>query len=247
MNLARSRIHWEDMGVLDPYWAILSEPTKKNGRWETTDFFAIGKKEISLLMNELRQLDLPRRQQRALDFGCGVGRLTRALARHFNHVTGIDISGPMISRASSLNADERCTFIVSDCPTLPFASETFDLILSSIVLQHVPQQSAIRQYIAEFARTLRPGGMIVTQLPSYIPLRRRLQARRRLYAWLRAVGISEEVLYNQLRLHPIPMNYLPEREVCHVLESNRCQVLKIVPDNRAGAHIESRTYYATKS
>jgi hypothetical protein len=43
-----------------------------------------------------------------------------------------------------------------------------------------------------------------------------------------------------------PMNYLPEGEVRAILEQNQCRVLMSVPDNCAGAHIASRTYYATK-
>jgi len=85
------------------------------------------------------------------------------------------------------------------------------------------------------------------QLPSYVPLRRRLQARRRLYAWLRSAGIPERVLYDQLRLHPIPMNFLPEREVIATVAGAGGEVLRAVADQRAGPHITSRTYYVSRS
>jgi len=152
----------------------------------------------------------------------------------------------MVFRATALNRTGNCAFTVSNSAALPFTSQTFDLVLSAIVLQHVPDRRAIRNYIAEFSRVVRPGGLIVMQLPNHIPLRRRLQARRRLYAWLRALGISEVVLYNQLRLHPIPMHHLPEDEVRSIFASGQCRVVKSVSDGRAGAHIESRTYYVTK-
>ena len=246
MSLARSRIHWEDMGTLDPYWAILSEPNKRDGRWQLAEFFATGEAEISQLMYQAGQLGFPLRRDRALEFGCGVGRLTRALTRYFGQVTGIDISEPMVSKAMALDSSARCAFVLSDSPVLPFRSNSFDLVLSAIVLQHVPEPRTIRSYITEFSRVLKPGGLIAFQLPSYVPVRRRLQARRRLYAWLRIAGISEEVLYNRLRLHPIPMNFLSEHEVHKLLERNQCRVLLTVRDGRAGAHIQSRTYYATK-
>jgi 2-polyprenyl-3-methyl-5-hydroxy-6-metoxy-1,4-benzoquinol methylase len=246
MNLTRSRIHWEDMGALDPCWAILSEPDKRDGRWQLDEFFATGEAEVSQLMHKVQQLGFFVPHGHALDFGCGVGRLTRALCRHFDRVTGIDISRSMVSRASSLHTDGKCTFVVNGSAMLPFQSEVFDFVLSAIVLQHVPEQKAIRSYVAEFARVLKPAGLMVIQLPSYIPWRRRLEARRRLYTWLRLIGISEAILYHRLRLHPIPMNYLPEGEVRAILERNQCRVLMSVPDNRAGAHIASRTYYASK-
>ncbi len=246
MSLARSRMDWEEMGTLDPCWAILSQPEKRNGRWELADFLATGETEIAQVMRQAEQFGFPKRHDRALDFGCGMGRLTWALAHHFDHVTGIDISRPMVFRATALNRTGNCAFTVSNSAALPFTSQTFDLVLSAIVLQHVPDRRAIRNYIAEFSRVVRPGGLIVMQLPNHIPLRRRLQARRRLYAWLRALGISEVVLYNQLRLHPIPMHHLPEDEVRSIFASGQCRVVKSVSDGRAGAHIESRTYYVTK-
>ena len=246
MSLSRSRMDWEEMGILDPCWAILSQPEKRNGRWKLADFLATGDAEIAQVMLQAKQFGFPMGRARALDFGCGMGRLTWALSSYFDHVTGIDISRPMVFKASALNRGGNCAFIVSNSVALPFTSQTFDLVLSAIVLQHVPDKRAIRNYIAEFARVIRPGGLIVMQLPNHIPLRRRLQARRRLYAWLRALGISEDVLYNQLRLHPIPMHHLPEDEVNSIFELGRCRILKSVSDGRAGTHIESRTYYVTK-
>ncbi len=246
MSLARSRRHWEDMGALDPCWAILSEPDKRDGRWQLDEFFATGEAEVSQLMHEVQQLGFFVPRGHALDFGCGVGRLTRALGHYFDRVTGIDISHSMVSRASSLDTGGECTFVVNGSAKLPFRSQVFDFVLSAIVLQHVPEQKVIRSYIAEFARVLKPTGLIVMQLPSYVPWRRRLEARRRLYTWLRLIGISEAILYHRFRLHPILMNYLPESEVYAILEQNQCRVLMSVPDHRAGPHISSRTYYATK-
>ncbi len=246
MNLAHSRTHWEDMGHLDPCWAILSEPNKRNGKWELAEFFATGETEIAQVISTAQHLGFPKARNRALDFGCGLGRLTRALTSYFDRVTGIDISRSMIGKAVSFERTGRCSFIVSDSGGLPLDSERFDLVVSNIVLQHVPEQKAIRNYIAEFARVLAPGGLIVMQLPSYVPWRRRIQARRRLYGWLRFAGISERVLYKRLHLHPIPMNFLAEHEVQSILQRNGCRVLQTVSDHRAGEHISSRTYYAAK-
>lgn len=247
MSLSRSKKHWEDMGDLDPYWAILTEPGTKYGKWNLEKFFETGSYEISYLTSAAEKLGLPKQHDWALDFGCGVGRLTRALAPLFQNVVGIDISQSMIRRAVALNPHTNCRFLLNDSDSLPFPSGQFDLIYTALVLQHVPAQQSIRRYIAEFVRVLKTGGLLVMQLPNHVPLRRRLQARPRIYGWLRSAGLSEQLLYRRLGLHPIPMNFLPESDVISIIESGGGTTLRIVPDHRAGPHISDRLYYASKN
>jgi SAM-dependent methyltransferase len=247
MSLKQSRVHWEDMGDLDPCWAILTEPGTKHGKWELQKFFATGRAEIAALKRLAERFKVPTTYDWALDFGCGLGRVSRALAEQFRHVVGVDISRSMIKQAAVLNPQANCHFLVNDSEDLPFPSQQFDLIYTVLVLQHVPKQDSIRRYVSEFVRVLRQGGLLVMQLPSAVPLRRRLQARPRLYAWLRKAGISGELLYNGLGLHPIPMKFLPETNVVSILQSGGGRVLEIVDDERAGPNIPSRTYYATRN
>jgi len=247
MSLDRSKKHWEDMGDLDPYWAILTEPGTKYGKWDLEKFLGTGSDEISSLTRAAEKLGLPKHHEWALDFGCGVGRLTRALAPHFQNVVGIDISQSMLRQAAALNPPTNCQFLLNDSDSLPFPSGRFDLIYTALVLQHVPDKESIRRYIAEFVRVLKSGGLLVMQLPNHVPFRRRLQARPRVYAWLRSAGLSEQLLYRRLGLHPIPMNFLPESEVVPIIESGGGTVLQILADQRAGPHISGRLYYASKS
>jgi SAM-dependent methyltransferase len=246
MSLDRSKKHWEDMGDLDPYWAILTAPGTKHGKWDVDKFFGTGSEEISSLLQAGEKLGLPKHRDRALDFGCGVGRLTRALAPHFKNVVGIDISQSMLRQAEALNPPPNCRFVLNDSDSLPFPASQFDLIYTALVLQHVPDKDSIRRYIAEFVRCLKAGGLLVMQLPNHVPLRRRLQARPRIYSFLRSAGLSEQVLYNKLNLHPIPMNFLPENEVVSIIEAGGGRTLQISADHRAGPHITARNYYASK-
>jgi SAM-dependent methyltransferase len=246
MSLSQSKRHWEDMGELDPCWAILTEPGTKFGKWDLEEFFETGSHEISRLTSAAERLGLPKNHDWALDFGCGVGRLTRALAVQFKNVVGIDISQSMLRQAVALNPHPNCQFVLNDSDSLPFHSGQFDLIYTALVLQHVPAQESIRRYIAEFVRVLKTGGLLVMQVPNHVPLRRRLQARPRLYAWLRSAGLSEQLLYKRLGLHPIPMNFLPESDVVSTINSGGGTTLQIVVDQRAGPHIHDRTYYASK-
>jgi SAM-dependent methyltransferase len=243
---------WNDIGRLDPCWAVLVEPSRKHGGWETEEgrreFFATGETEIVALLRALDELGIAPRRGAALDFGCGVGRLTRALSLRFEECVGVDISASMVARAGELNADRpNSRFVVNtDDHLRQFADASFDLVFSSIVLQHVPGRETILRYVADFARILRPGGVMAFQLPSHIPLRRRIQPRRRLYGLLRSVGVKADVLYNSLGLMPMRMSAIPEAVVTKTLEANGMRMAKVVEDRSAGPEIESRMYFAVK-
>jgi SAM-dependent methyltransferase len=158
---------WEDAAKADPLWAILSDPVMRGRKWKLRDFFESGRREISLLEHQLRRLGRVPRGERALDFGCGVGRLTQALARTFPQVLGVDVSPTMVQLAERLNRHgDRVRYVVIDSPHLDgVPSDAFALVYSDIVLQHVEPDRAAG-YISEFLRVLARGGVAVFQLPS---------------------------------------------------------------------------------
>jgi SAM-dependent methyltransferase len=168
MNKSLTRVHntWNHLGELDPMWAILTVPSKFGGRWSEPEFFASGKSEVDALMTRLDRIVPNRRSLRALDFGCGIGRLARALTEHYERVDAVDVAPSMIALAKERNvAPDRCTFHLNVAADLAlFEDATFDLIYSNIVLQHIAPGLA-RKYLAEFARCARPDGLIVFQLP----------------------------------------------------------------------------------
>lgn len=227
--IARQRRHWDDLAFLDPLWAILSDPGRRFGGWDAGEFFATGEREISEILSRQR----PQHTEAVLDFGCGVGRLTRALARRFDRCVGIDISPRMIELARTLNADvERCVFMVNDADSLEmFDSEEFDFVYSNIVLQHLPTRRSIAKVIAEFMRVVRASGLVVFQLPARIAPLHRLQPRAKLYRVLRRFGVPPEFLYRRIRLHPITMRALPEAVVKNVLVEAGARVVTTSPGN----------------
>jgi SAM-dependent methyltransferase len=160
--------NWDEWGRRDPYWAIISRPDRRGNRWDLDEFLRTGIDEIDSLFAWLQELDVVARRGRALDFGCGVGRLTQALARSFEECDGVDIAPSMIERAHELNRfGDRCRYHVNDRDDLKlFDDGVFDVIYSDIVLQHIaPEFSA--NYVREFTRVLAPGGVMVFQLPSH--------------------------------------------------------------------------------
>lgn len=247
-DLGRHGSEWDLLGELDPLWAVLSDPSKKHGKWDEAAFFRTGEVEIGAVLEVARELDHPERFERALDFGCGVGRLSRALAGHFGEVKGVDVAESMVTRAREMNrGQERCEFIVNERDDLAiFPDAHFDFAYSNIVLQHLPTREMIFGYLTEMLRTLRPGGLLVFQLPSRLPLLVRLQPRRTLFRVLRRLGIREPFLVRTLGLHPIRMRHVPRGAVESFLSANGGEILRVVEATDRYFPVESRVYYVTR-
>jgi 2-polyprenyl-3-methyl-5-hydroxy-6-metoxy-1,4-benzoquinol methylase len=158
--------NWDEFGRADPLWAILTHADKRGRRWDIAQFLETGTREIDELMSYVGTLGVPLQQRRALDFGCGAGRLTQALARHFTEVCGIDIAPSMIELAEKLNRyGARCRYLLNEADDLQqFSDQSFDFIYSSIVLQHVRPKHT-KRYLREFLRLLDANGVLVFQLP----------------------------------------------------------------------------------
>src|SRR5688572_13505078 len=119
MALEQDQRDWNDLANLDPHWAILGTSNKRFGRWSDKDFFQTGESEIAALLTNLHALGKPLEFTRALDFGCGIGRLTVALGRHFPECYGIDISENMVQQARTLHAESTsCQFLLNTSPDL---------------------------------------------------------------------------------------------------------------------------------
>lgn len=157
---------WGLLGAEDPLWAILSDPAKRGGGWDIDDFLATGKQEVEEVFTYLREISLPVERRRAMDFGCGVGRVTHSLAKYFDFVVGVDVSPAMIDRAIAIHSGfSNLSFQHSAERELPFPDESFDFVYSRLVLQHMASNLAL-QYVSEFVRVLRIGGVAVFQAPS---------------------------------------------------------------------------------
>jgi SAM-dependent methyltransferase len=242
----RDRRDWQELAELDPYWAALTEDAKRSGGWDETEFVRSGAGEVGFLLAHAGAIGRPARREAALDFGCGPGRLTRALAAHFGHVVGIDISERMIETARALNGDVgNCRFEAGGAALGRFDDRSFDLVYSNLVLQHVSDRRAALAYVSELARVLAPEGLLVIQIPSHIPPLRRLQPRRRLYKALRRVGVPPGFLFYRLRLDPVSLHALPTGAVTHALERPGARVLRVDEEPWHGG-IRSATYFATR-
>jgi SAM-dependent methyltransferase len=167
VDIRELRQHWESWGNTDPFWAILSIPENRGGMSDRNKFLLSGTKWVAGLFKRLDRLGVDVGRERALDFGCGVGRLTQALGAEFEECYGVDIAESMIALANELNTNgSRCRYFVNRAADLRlFEDRQFDLVNAWIVLQHM-RPAYTKHYIAEFMRVLKPGGVLFFQLPA---------------------------------------------------------------------------------
>ena len=224
---------WEHNARSDAHFAILSDSAHNERSWELDgdQFMASGELEIARMVEFLAAAGIqPRFEGRALDFGCGLGRLTQALGRRFAAVVGVDISQSMIDRARSVQTPAGVSFVVNRSSDLGcFDDSSFDFIYSNLVLQHVSNDLQ-RSYLVEFCRILTPGGLAVIQVPS---LRRGLKGTvlamlpPQLVAPVRRHMRPSALLRRDDHVLHMEMNCLPESDVWGIVEGAGCVVAHV--------------------
>ncbi len=104
--------------------------------------------------------------RRWLDVGCGTGALTQTVLRCAApvEVLGIDPSAAFVEHARRLISDQRAAFRVGDAQQLPIESGTYDIVVSGLVINFVPDMA---KAVSEMARVARPGGTVAAYVWDY--------------------------------------------------------------------------------
>lgn len=247
-RLAEHKRDWDDLARLDPLWAIDSAPDRRHGAWDDDEFMAIGCRKVAGIVRRLDRLGAPAARRRALDFGCGVGRVTIPLADHFDVAVGVDIAPAMVdqarTRACAAGRDD-VRFLLNEHEDLELLdAERFDLVFTTRVLQHLPSIEHVSRCARGLARLVAPGGVLMAQMPARLAPWARLQPGRRAYAALRGAGVPRSVLYRRLGLHPMRLLAFPRPAFEALLEGEGMQ-LAAVRVRRRGALV-SCTYLAIR-
>jgi len=135
-------------------------PSYQTGRISHEEAVATGYKHIALLTKRIEALTgASPESRRALDFGCGWGRLALPLAERCEYVYGVDASAVVLKEAERNASDKKA----SNVEWLPVArlaelSGRYDLVLSVLVFQHIPVDEGERLF-AMLVEGLRPGGV----------------------------------------------------------------------------------------
>jgi ubiquinone/menaquinone biosynthesis C-methylase UbiE len=240
------RKNWEEFARADPLWSILPIPEKKGNRWKIEELYHTGIVEIDSIMRYIKELKLDIEFKRAMDFGCGVGRLTQALCNYFELCAGVDISLRMLQIANQNNKNKgRCIYILNCAPDLKiFKDEIFDFIYSNIVFQHLPPRLTFG-YIKEFLRTVKKNGIIIFQITTdIIGFTNRV---RRLANYIVPLPIRHMYKNFRYKTWGIKDMYCIKEEVLNdFIISNKGKIIDIVDDYSSMPRYRGRRYCITK-
>ncbi len=155
---------WRLIAETDPYFGVLTEPRYQIGRIDASAldaFYADGRADVDFVLTRIRAGVPDFRPIRALDLGCGTGRLALAMAAHAQDVVGLDIAPAMLAKAREAAA-ARGVRNVEFVGGLE-AEHSFDWINSYIVFQHIPPE---RGYVIleDMVQRLVVGGVLSLQV-----------------------------------------------------------------------------------
>jgi ubiquinone/menaquinone biosynthesis C-methylase UbiE len=134
---------------------------------DDVEFFSSGAYQAGLLAQEFRRMPgAPAGERKALEIGCGMGRLMRHLSRQVGEIHGVDVSDEMVRRGCEKLKDVPNAHLhhTEGADLAAFPDESFDFVYSFAVFQHIPSREVIFRYWEEAARVLKPGGVFRFQV-----------------------------------------------------------------------------------
>ena len=184
---------WREVARREPYWGVISVDRFKGKTLKESDekaFFDSGRVYLDHVMALTRMLLDPGFEiRRALDFGCGVGRLAIAIAKAAKgEVVGVDISPDMLRLCAqhAREAGVRNLTLVEGDDELSAVTGAFNFINTFIVLQHIPPQRGIA-LIRKLLSKAENNGVVALQL-TYAKARKFLQHESGRSAYYRREG-----------------------------------------------------------
>lgn len=213
---------WARLGGEAAHWSVLTHDAFRPDRLEVnrTAFEDSAEVEGVLVDAALERVpDVDAATMRCLEIGCGVGRATRALARRFRHVTGVDVSEPHLAiagaelaAAGTANVEFKAVRGVADYGAL---ARGHDFLFSRLVLQHNPPPVQA-EILGQVFAALEPGAVVLFQVVTY--------GRR--YAYRAATdGASGEGM---------EMHVLPQPDVFRIMAAADIAPIEVQEDFAAG-------------
>lgn len=163
MTLEEQKNWWDGAARENAPTAILSN----EANWDMGRFYASGDEWLRQHVEFARGLGVELGGERSLDFGCGMGRMTMALGKLYTTSVGADISPEMIDRANESAVASNVEFSVQSGYPMTFPDGSFNLVYSTIVVQHISQPHNL-EYIKEFFRITKSGGYVLFDAPAAV-------------------------------------------------------------------------------
>lgn len=152
---------WNRAANENPYWYVSSYGAYDADR-DLEEFWASG----PAIWNDIKRATgyIPAVGDTVIEIGCGVGRLTRAIAPEVGRVIALDISERMLAIARQANLP-NADFLTAEGFTLHgIPDESVDLALGYCVFQHLPSHTALKSYLTEMHRVTKREGIIAFTL-----------------------------------------------------------------------------------
>lgn len=167
---------------------------------DDSEFLSTAADVVRDLEGELKRLPagIPTAARRALEIGCGPGRLMRPMSRYFGEIHGVDVSDEMIGQAKTKLRDIPWAHAhhASGSDLAQFPADHFDFVYSYAVFQHIPSAEVVFSYLSETVRVLNPGGFARLQING-------LPRTARAYTTWEGVRISGDDVHRFTRDHGI--------------------------------------------
>jgi SAM-dependent methyltransferase len=233
--LARIHAEWDVLGQHEPHWSVVTDERYRQGAiGQNLDaFYASGGHDAQPFADALERFADPAILRGCcLELGCGVGRVTTWLARHFARVIATDISAPHLRiagdycRARNIGNVE---FVRLDTIDRIRALPQVEAFFSVIALQHNPPPVMAR-LLSDLMGRLKAGGLAMVQFPTH-----RAGYRFRVADYLARAAAPAEM----------EMHVLPQHEVFRLVDEAGCRVVETYPDNFTGAPNPEREVSST--
>jgi ubiquinone/menaquinone biosynthesis C-methylase UbiE len=159
----RMRSDWNQRAKEDAHYYVAFGAREQ----DEAAFLATATEAVRAIESELKHFGAgaDTHRMRALEIGCGPGRLLKPMSRHFAQIHGLDVSDEMIRLARERLKDIPNAHVqATNGATLSqFADESIDFIYSYAVFQHIPSRDVVLSYMREARRVLKPGGIFRAQ------------------------------------------------------------------------------------
>jgi len=223
---AKTSTQWQHLGETEPHWSVLTNDSYYQDQFAMNKqaFFQSGLSEASMFKATLARSGVSLEDKKiCLELGCGVGRVTWALAELFDQVLGVDISASHLQIADEYYRDHNIGNVRScHLQQVEGLAEfgRFDVLYSRIVLQHNPppvQLFLLRSLLSQ----LLPGGVGFFQIPTY-----KAGYRFTVDEYLRVPNNTS-----------MEMHYLPQAALLELVQACGCKILELREDDSTGISV----------
>lgn len=227
--LAHTEQTWTRLGEMEPHWSVISAERFRQAELDENraEFYASGQGDVDTFLAFLARNEVDTTGfKKALEYGCGVGRVTRHLAQQFSEVVACDISPSHLAQAKEYL--QGCALDNVTCVRIHSLADIsgpadLDVVFCVIVLQHNPPPAIVAILQGLLAR-LRSGGVAYFQVPTH------------------AADYSfslDDYLAHGLAAGHIEMHYVPQRRIFQIARDCDCDVLEVREDDWVGRrHVE---------